>query len=121
MPRRAARPCSYPGCTWLVHDPARRFCPRHLSEYRRRQDARRPSSSARGYNAAWRAARVKYLADHPVCERCQAPAEIVHHIRAKRAGGSDDPENLLALCVLCHAQIEAQAGTLFAGQAQQRR
>jgi 5-methylcytosine-specific restriction endonuclease McrA len=43
---------------------------------------------------------------------------VVHHIVARSDGGSDDPINLQALCSLCHAQVEAQAGTLFGGRAQ---
>jgi 5-methylcytosine-specific restriction protein A len=115
MARKAPRPCSHPGCPNLVRGSGR-FCPEHQAEEYRRQDARRGSSTERGYDAEWRAIRDRYLADHPICERCgRRRATVVHHIVRKRDGGGDDPINLLAVCELCHAQIHAAAGELFGG------
>ena len=52
-----------------------------------------------------RAARDRYMAAHPLCERCLTfPATECHHIRARWMFGADDvPENFLALDHWCHA------------------
>jgi len=113
MPRRAPHPCAHPGCASLVQ-PGRSYCARHLSERRRRQDARRGTAAERGYDARWRTVRDRFIANHPTCERCRrAPSTIAHHIVRKSKGGSDDPINLQALCSLCHAQVHAAAKELF--------
>lgn len=113
-PRRAARPCSHPGCPNLVRGKDRRFCDAHQSEEWKRQDARRGTTAERGYGSLWQRIRDRYLQSHAVCERCgRRRATIVHHIVRKRDGGSDDPINLQAVCSLCHAQIHAAAKELF--------
>ena len=54
-----------------------------------------------------------------LCERClkrgiYKPGEVVHHIKALDASNVDDPaialnpENLMLLCVECHADIHAK-------------
>ena len=102
-----------------MRDPNRRYCPQHQREEWKRHDQARGSAAERGYDAAWREIRDRYLADHPMCERCKRrPSTMVHHRTPKRQGGSDDPSNLQALCELCHRQVEAAEGTLFGGQAQ---
>lgn len=58
----------------------------------------------RGYTTAWDKARAAFLADHPRCARCGAPATVVHHIKAHRG----DPAlmwnrgNWQAVCAPCH-------------------
>ena len=90
----------------------------HLSERRRAEDARRGTAAERGYGQQWREIRDQFIADHPICQRCNgAPSTIAHHIVPKLQGGSDDGFNLQALCDLCHAQVEAKLGTLFGGRA----
>jgi len=114
MPRRAARPCSAPGCPNLVRGRGVRYCAEHLAEHRKKQDAERGSASERGYGPQWQKARDAYLKEHPWCQRCgKKRAIIVHHIVRKRDGGSDEPLNLLALCKLCHTQVHAQEEGLF--------
>lgn len=54
--------------------------------------------------------RRAYLACHPVCAMCGAPAEEVHHVLPIREGGSHDWDNLQALCSRCHGMITAKAG-----------
>ena len=44
-----------------------------------RHDQNRPSAAKRGYGGKWREARVTFLAAHPKCERCGAPATVVNH------------------------------------------
>ena len=53
-------------------------------------------------SSSWRRRSRIFLARHPTCERCGAPSEIAHHIIRRRDGGSDDEENLEALCRSCH-------------------
>ena len=118
MPRRAAHACAYPGCPALVHDPGERYCHAHRQQMRRQQDERRGTAAERGYDARWREISDRVLEEHPICERCRRnKATLVHHIIPRDAGGSDDPINLQALCVVCHAQVHAQLGTLFGGHA----
>ena len=112
MPRRAARPCAAPGCPKLA-GAGQRFCQAHLRASRRAQDARRGTSTARGYGAQWRTIRARHLVEQPCCERCGAPATLVHHRVPLRAGGTHAWSNLMAVCVDCHAQIHAAAGDLF--------
>ncbi|MBZ5638306.1 MAG: HNH endonuclease [Acidobacteriia bacterium] len=101
MPSRPATPCRWPGCPALSHE---RFCPEHQSDEYRRQDANRPSMRERGYTSAWLTLRKEILRrDNHVCRGCGQRATDVDHIMSKRAGGSDDPRNLQALCHSCHS------------------
>ena len=63
----------------------------------------------------WRDLRAAYLAEHPLCEDCDAagrttPAEEVHHLAEILSGATMeemmalayDPANLRALCADCH-------------------
>lgn len=72
----------------------------------KRHDAKRPSAAKRGYNHAWRVARVEFLKIHPVCRMCGKPAAVVDHITPHR--GDDrlfwDRMNWQPLCVSCHNQ-----------------
>jgi len=70
----------------------------------------RPSSSARGYGAAWQRYRKAYLGRHRWCLRCQlrgmvVAATVVDHI--VRIVGPNDPlfwqgSNHQPLCAGCH-------------------
>ena len=44
----------------------------------------------------------KFLKSHTICERCGAKSEDVHHKMALVYGGTNDEENLAALCKRCH-------------------
>lgn len=51
--------------------------------------------------------RRRVLEKRPNCQRCAVrPSSEVHHITAVVNGGSDDDDNLLALCSECHREIE---------------
>lgn len=39
-----------------------------------------------------------------LCEQCTAIAVDIHHIKEKSLGGTDDIENLIALCRKCHSE-----------------
>lgn len=117
MPRKAARPCAYPGCIELVR--RGKYCPRHARAAAwakvasgavnkdKKHDATRPSAAERGYDYAWQQTRASFLAHHPFCIVCGQKATHVDHIVARRRGGSDDESNLQALCASCHSRKTA--------------
>lgn len=109
MPSRVGRPCSTPGCAAVVRDG--RYCPKHAAQSRPPDE--RPSSNRRGYDKTWRKIRRYILANEPLCRSCLSIGRItaatdVHHIIAKRDGGTNDPENLAALCHSCHSKLTAR-------------
>lgn len=111
MPSRALRPCMYQGCSALVR--SGRYCQAHQAAVSQSYDAQRGSASRRGYGSRWRRLRMMYLREHPLCVVCAAekrivPATEVDHIVPKREGGSDDDDNLQALCKVCHSRKTAQ-------------
>jgi len=57
-------------------------------------------------SARWRKLRVWFLNRNPICNRCQASAEEVHHIVELKADPERalDPDNLEALCKRCHSR-----------------
>ena len=77
---------------------------------------RRPSASQCGYGTNWRRLR-SYVLDHqPLCadpfghhveDRRVVPASQVDHIVPRAEGGTDDEDNLQALCPSCHARKTA--------------
>ena len=69
---------------------------------------RRSASSRHTDTAAWKRVRRKVLVrDGYECQlrgpRCTFDAEHVDHIIPVSRGGSDDPSNLQAVCLTCHA------------------
>lgn len=114
MPHRAKRPCAAPGCTSLVSHG--RYCAEHrhlaarnhiaLRQARKDYEQRvnRPSASERGYDADWQVIRARFLAEHPRCP-CGERATLVHHIIPLAAGGTNDEDNLVALCASCHNKV----------------
>lgn len=121
MPYRAAHPCAKPGCPEVTNA---RFCPKHAAEAvaKKAEDDRkynrfRGSASARGFNYWWRMRSKAYLAEHPICADPEGEhaasgrvtlATEVHHIVDKANGGTDDDDNLQALCKPCHSRITAR-------------
>ena len=71
------------------------------------QPAYRGSSTQQGYGSTWRRRRVVVLANGPCCP-CGALATEVDHITPRSQGGTDDPENLQALCKPCHSSKTAK-------------
>ena len=44
-----------------------------------------------------------------VCVRCGSTYYLsAHHVIPRAEGGDDAPENLVSLCVSCHARLEAE-------------
>ena len=55
--------------------------------------------------------------DHVPCEVCASSCNDIHHIDYRSLGGSDDVENLMALCRYHHDM--AHAGVLSSDQLQE--
>lgn len=114
MPWKAKRPCRYSGCAELA-DVSTGYCERHLklvqSQYNR--FGRTPEAKKR-YGYRWKKIRAAFLARQPLCEMCRqegryTDATEVHHVKPLAEGGTNDFENLMALCKPCHSRITAAA------------
>lgn len=68
----------------------------------------RPSPSERGYGYEWRQLRARFLRQHSYCEMCGELATEVDHRLPRRAGGTDDEDNLQPLCKRCHSRKTAR-------------
>lgn len=101
------RYCKQPGCSVIVTDG--NWCADHQPQ--RRLDDRRGSAASRGYDRRWQTVRAAYMAQYPLCGRCQArglvkQADMVHHIIAIADGGDRlTYSNLLSLCWTCHGKV----------------
>lgn len=101
------RYCKQPGCSVIVTDSG--WCADHQPQ--RQHDQRRGPAAARGYDRHWQTVRAAYIAQFPLCGRCQAlglvrQADMVHHIVAIRDGGDRLAyNNLLSLCWACHGKV----------------
>ena len=95
----------------------KRQAPRHVANV----EETRESSNARGYGAAWRKIRkafLEYTAERQAwhwacCVICLAQgrrvrATDVDHIVRRALGGTDDFDNLQALCHSCHSRKTAK-------------
>jgi 5-methylcytosine-specific restriction endonuclease McrA len=60
------------------------------------------SRHVRGYGRTWEKRRKWILDASPTCALCGSPANEVDHILPKAQGGTDDDDNLQALCPACH-------------------
>ena len=74
------------------------------------------SRHERGYGANWVKTRARIMRrDRHLCQPCwrdgrPTPATEVDHIKPKARGGTDDDDNLQAICHDCHkAKTEAEA------------
>ncbi len=77
--------------------------------------AGKEGSTARGYDRRWRAYRLQYLAEHPLCVKCKArdlitASSVVDHIVPHRGDERlfRDPNNHQALCETCHDSDKAR-------------
>ena len=115
MPRRAARACTRPGCAGLVRDGVCSACGPLRRQSDAEHDKRRGTSAQRGYGGRWQRLRRMFLRANPLCAECAnhgttTAATDVHHMVARRDGGSDEWSNLQALCHSCHSKITAGGG-----------
>ena len=105
MPYKDTRHCAVAGCPGYAEGGP--YCAEHRREYNR---AIRGPESRQRYNRHWEKISRLYLSRHPLCEECErngrlTPAVHVHHIIR---GGSNDDENLMALCKPCHSRETAR-------------
>lgn len=104
MASATRRPCPTPFCRNVVTGGG--YCPEHARqrERERKQALRRIHPDAAYSTPRWRKARALYLAAHPHCLRCMAPATVVDHIVPHK--GDDvlfwDEGNWQPLCARCH-------------------
>ena len=62
-----------------------------------------PRNRADYNNYQYKRVRAERLVmDNAACMVCKAPATTVQHVNYRRAGGNEEPEDLRALCRLCH-------------------
>lgn len=103
------RACRHPGCPAVVREPGPPYCPKHLRDPERPQDLRE-ASNKRGYDTRWTRLRNWHIRQHPVCELCGEPAEIVHHKVPVRDDLTMrlDEDNLQSLCRRCHDRIHKE-------------
>jgi 5-methylcytosine-specific restriction protein A len=112
MPNKPLHFCRHPGCNRLTD---KRLCDIHQAEEDKRYDEQRGSAAERGYDHHWKRFRLRYLAKHPLCVRCEeqgrlTPATLIHHVVPLKDGGAKyDESNLMALCNSCHEDIEGPA------------
>lgn len=108
MPKAAPRPCAKAGCNKLT---TKGRCEEHQ---RKHGWDHKESSTKRGYGYKWQKTRVRILRrDNGLCQPCKrkgimVPATEVDHIVRKAIGGTDDDENLQAICGDCHKEKTAR-------------
>ena len=109
MPKKSKRPCRYRGCPRLTDLPSG-FCAEHEKIHLRQYEKSRRVEHNQRYGSKWRRLRARFLNDHPLCEQCRlngkyTAATEVHHIKPLADGGTNDEQNLMALCKSCHSRI----------------
>lgn len=106
MARSAPKPCRKAGCSKTT---IKGYCDAHTHE-RWSQHQRGMSTTERGYGHGWRKLRDRVLErDKHLCQVCERNvATEVDHKVAKAHGGTDQPDNLQAICSACHRQKTAR-------------
>jgi len=113
MPTQAARPCNRGACTGLVRNGTCSVCGSQRRDKDRQYDQHRGTASQRGYDHNWAKVRRMQLAEYPLCADCKAEgitrlASEVHHVIARRDGGTNEFDNLMSLCKSHHSQRTAR-------------
>ena len=113
MPYKPKRGGAQAGCPNLTDG---YYCPDHAkAEARRYNKHDRDPDSNKRYGRAWKKIRASFLSANPLCELCRrdgklTPATMVHHQRRLKDGGTNDKDNLVSLCHICHSKLHAAAG-----------
>lgn len=116
MPIKPQKPCAHHGCPRLVSS---RYCPEHAkAEAARYNRYGRDRERDKYYGGPWKKIRAAYISAYPLCELCRddgrlTPAAIVHHKMKLTDGGTNDWDNLQALCSECHSRLHAKRGDYF--------
>jgi 5-methylcytosine-specific restriction protein A len=103
MPNRPLASCSVPTCPNKAAYRGR--CEEHAKRY-----AKERPTGTRAMGKQWREIRDEHLANFPKCAVCGGWASEVHHIRARKAGGTDAEANLESLCTSCHSKKTISEG-----------
>ena len=113
MPYKAKKPCAHRGCRELT---ASRYCEAHAKQEAKRYNRsdRDPESNKR-YGRTWKQIRAAFLSANPLCVMCQndgrlTPATLAHHKVKLSDGGTNDWDNMVALCQECHSRLHAGQG-----------
>lgn len=122
MTRASPKPCAHAGCPALVFDGAG-WCQKHIRPKPGSfSDPSRGTRQQRGYGAEWEKLRKQILQrDKGLCQVClqegrYRPAKAVDHIKPKSQGGTDDHDNLQAICVECHRTKTAREAVAGGGR-----
>lgn len=121
MPYSMRRPCSELSCPELSV-PGSAYCAEHKIQKDAEFKARsREYDQGRNqyaiYDAEWRKFRKKYLREHPYCDECGGPAELIDHIKPLSQGGEKyDPKNLAPKCWRCHSRKTAKRDGGYRGR-----
>ncbi|MCL1857679.1 MAG: HNH endonuclease [Oscillospiraceae bacterium] len=113
MPYKPKKPCAFHGCRELT---ANRYCDAHAKQETKRYNKYdRDSGSNKRYGRTWKRIRDRYIAAHPLCEKCGesgklTPADEIHHIKPLSKSGTHAADNLMSLCKPCHSEITARNG-----------
>jgi 5-methylcytosine-specific restriction protein A len=116
MPYKPKRPCRHPGCAKLTDS---LYCEGHAALHARQYAVyeRNPETNKR-YGRQWKKLRSAFLSAHPLFEICKrdgklTPATLVHHKVRLSKGGTNDRDNLMALCDSCPSRLHAEHGDYF--------
>lgn len=108
MPTAAPHPCTAVGCGALVPR-SRARCDVHEHKRQVEDRAARGSAHQRGYDQRWRTYRLRFIAEHPLCDDCAAqgkvvPTEVVDHVTPHKGDQQLfwDERNHRSLCKACH-------------------
>lgn len=106
MALRSLRPCRDPVCPALTREKTG-YCDEHKALADPWATRRQGTTKQRGYSGRWKKLRAAVLeAAQYTCQirgpRCTIRATEVDHILNKARGGTDDLDNLQAVCRTCH-------------------
>ena len=109
---RPLKPCQRPGCGKYSNDGSC-YCAEHKRMMQAKRDAVHRKSKGGVYNSRWARASKAFLAEHPVCAVCGAPATEVDHIipHKKDMDLFWDSNNWQALCHSCHSKKTMNEGS----------
>ena len=116
MPYKPQKPCAHHGCRELT---ANRYCDAHTKQESKRYNKydRDPDSNKR-YGRTWKQIRAAFLSSNPLCVMCNGngkftPATLAHHKIKLTDGGTNDWNNMMALCHECHSRLHATQRDYF--------
>lgn len=106
MPKLPPRPCTAPRCKEMAVKAGK--CVKHYVKPKAWVSSESKTAAERGYGPEWRKLRKRIMArDTHLCQECKrngimTQAKEVDHIVNKASGGTDEDDNLEAICTPCH-------------------